>query len=131
MPAYNFKAQFAPAVAAGQKLSTIRGRSARVGATAYLFTGMRTKACKRLGQGRITGCEPIALGSTVDGLPTGRLAGELLSQKALNKLAKIDGFPNALAMIDWFAETYDQLDLLNSGSWLVFEGFLTTWELDK
>ena len=131
MPAYNFKAQFTPAVEAGQKLCTIRGRAARVGATAYLYTGMRTKACRKLGQGKITNCEPISLGSTVDGLPTGRLAGELLSQKALNKLAKTDGFPNALAMIDWFAETFDQLALLNSGSWLVFEGFLTTWELDK
>lgn len=53
MPGYNFQARFAPKVLGGTKATTIRGRAATVGSTAYLFTGQRTSACARLGQGEI------------------------------------------------------------------------------
>ena len=61
MPAYNFQPHFAPLILSGSKCTTIRGREAKVGATAYLFTGMRTKACKRLGQSEIVHCAPVLL----------------------------------------------------------------------
>ncbi|MGD1941900.1 MAG: hypothetical protein ACFB0G_11365 [Leptolyngbyaceae cyanobacterium] len=52
MVAYNFKAQFAPLVEAGQKTQTIRAlgkrRHARPGDALQLYTGMRTKGCRKL-----------------------------------------------------------------------------------
>jgi hypothetical protein len=54
MPAYNFQKQFAPAVERGEKLCTIRRKAPKVGDKAYLYTGMRTKACRPLGVGVAT-----------------------------------------------------------------------------
>ncbi len=52
MVAYNFKPQFAPLVEAGLKLQTIRAerrtRHSRPGEAMQLYTGMRTKTCRKL-----------------------------------------------------------------------------------
>ena len=52
MTAYNFQKQFAPLVASGQKRQTIRAtgkrRHARPGEALQLYTGMQTKACRKL-----------------------------------------------------------------------------------
>lgn len=52
MPAYNFRKQFAPLVESGQKRQTIRTigkrRHARAGEPLQLYTGQRTKACRKL-----------------------------------------------------------------------------------
>lgn len=55
MPAINFKKQFAPAVESGEKRQTIRarrqdGRDPVAGQTLYLYTGIRTKGCRKLGE---------------------------------------------------------------------------------
>lgn len=131
MPAYNFKSQFAPAVEAGTKLCTIRGRAAKVGTTAYLYTGMRTKACGKLGQGKITYCRHIQLKRSASGAPYAVLQGRVLSDAELYKLAKSDGFFTANGMMDWFETTYECWTILPSGDALVFEGYMITWELDK
>ena len=53
MPALNFRAEFADAVERGEKCQTIRayrkdGRNPKPGDTLHLYTGMRTRACRRL-----------------------------------------------------------------------------------
>ena len=52
MPAYDFKKQFAALVSSGQKRQTIRAtgkrRHARPSEALQLYTGMRTKACRKL-----------------------------------------------------------------------------------
>ncbi|MEM6839576.1 MAG: ASCH domain-containing protein [Cyanobacteria bacterium P01_C01_bin.120] len=52
MVAYNFKPQFAPLVESGVKRQTIRARGkrrhARPGEALQLYTGQRTKACRKL-----------------------------------------------------------------------------------
>jgi hypothetical protein len=52
MPAYNFQKQFAPLVQSGEKRQTIRTlgkRShAQPGNKLQLYTGMRTKQCRKL-----------------------------------------------------------------------------------
>jgi len=51
MPALNFQKQFAPKVEARLKRQTIRAlrkRPIKKGDMLYLYTGMRTKACRRL-----------------------------------------------------------------------------------
>ena len=51
MVAYSFKTYFAPQIEDGSKLHTIRGqrrRHAHVGEPMQLFTGMRTRHCKKI-----------------------------------------------------------------------------------
>ncbi|WPZ28151.1 hypothetical protein T8A63_10815 [Sulfitobacter sp. OXR-159] len=53
MVAYNFQTRFAEAVASGQKRQTIRAprkddRHAKPGDKLQLYTGMRTKSCRKL-----------------------------------------------------------------------------------
>ena len=57
MPAYNFKERFAAKVESGVKTQTVRKcrkRPTKKGDTLYLYIGMRTKKCKRLGIGNCT-----------------------------------------------------------------------------
>lgn len=54
MVAYSFKARFAPLIASGDKRHTLRNdrkRHAQVGEELQLYTGMRTRSCKKLGTG--------------------------------------------------------------------------------
>lgn len=49
MTAFNFQARFAPLVESGAKRQTIRtSRRCKPGALVQLYTGMRTKACRKL-----------------------------------------------------------------------------------
>ena len=51
MVAYSFKARFAPLIVSGEKAQTIRGhrkRHARPGEPVQLYTGMRTKRCRKI-----------------------------------------------------------------------------------
>jgi uncharacterized protein YqfB (UPF0267 family) len=51
MIAINFKAKFADLVASGKKTQTIRQTNRfKVGDTLQLYTGQRTKACRKLGE---------------------------------------------------------------------------------
>lgn len=55
MPAFNFKKQFAQAVKNKTKRQTIRAyrkdyRNPQAGDVLYLYTGMRTKNCQKLGE---------------------------------------------------------------------------------
>jgi len=68
MPAYSFKERFVPLILEQSKRQTIRSRRKyppRVGQNAFLFYGMRTKNCKRLGQ------EPIKMVRSVRITETG------------------------------------------------------------
>lgn len=59
MPALNFQQQFAAPVESGQKCQTIRkprANAIRAGQPLYLYTGMRTKACRLL---RTTTCTSV------------------------------------------------------------------------
>jgi hypothetical protein len=66
VPALNFQSRFAPLILAGTKRSTIRRRrkdrrDPKPGQTLYLFTGMRTKSCRRLLETRCERVRPINL----------------------------------------------------------------------
>jgi hypothetical protein len=132
MPAYNFKAQFAPAVEAGQKLCTIRGKAAKLGTTAYLYTGMRTKACRKLGQGKIINNTAIRIGYEEDRCTPRFFYGAIkIAKKDFLILAKSDGFDSCLEMVNFFSDTYKTITLTPGGGADVFSGFMITWELDK
>ena len=130
MPAYNFKAQFAPAVEAGQKLCTIRGRAAVVGTKAYLYTGMRTKACRKLGQGTISIVEEIIIGRDLTGFPFVIVAGLKLQRTEIWALVEEDGFEDSEKFVDFFADSQVYKNIQGIGT-QIFAGFIVTWELDK
>lgn len=73
MVAYNFQERFADDVAHGIKKQTIRAKArCKPGDKLQLYTGQRTKNCRKLGEGVCTSVTPIkitALGITLDGKP--------------------------------------------------------------
>jgi hypothetical protein len=125
MPAYNFRAQFAPLVESGAKRQTIRSsaRGACPGGTAYLYTGQRTKRCRKLGEGTITAVLPIKIARDACGEPYAcitQLNGQLtqLVHRDLDMLAKADGFEHGSSFVDWFEAQYG----------LPFAGYLHQWD---
>jgi hypothetical protein len=115
MPALNFKAQFAPLVACGHKLHSIRAwrrRPFRKGDDLSFFTGMRTKACRRIRPNNpCCAAVPIEVNARRHYVivsagsrfyPEGRLA-----QEAVVRLAKADGFACVGDFWLFFEETHD------------------------
>lgn len=121
MPMFNFQNQFAADVESGEKRQTIRVKRKnrpKVGQTAFLYTGARTKACKKLGEDVIQGVEEIVIGSRgVIFSPDDATEYTESDAEALDYFAKEDGFENWKAMGDWFANTHG----------LPFEGDLIKW----
>lgn len=117
MPAFNFKKQFAPLVERKQKRQTIRakradGRNPHVGDKLYLYTGMRTKSCRKLGEAVCIAVDQI----TIDWHGV-NINGAWLSKNDENTLARSDGFGAAYQMISFF----------NKEHGLPFEGLLYKW----
>jgi hypothetical protein len=121
MPLFNFQKQFAADIESREKRQTIRARRKnrpKVGQTAYLYTGARTKACRKLGEGIIKKVEPLIIEHDgIRWLP--HQMGELLmrNEDYLNFYATADGFADWPAMRDWFQKTHG----------LPFEGDLIRW----
>lgn len=118
MPALNFKKQFAPAVESGVKCQTIRAsrkRPIHAGDWLYLFTGMRTKSCRKLGEFRCTRAVEVFLGTdtaVVDGVqlcPIGR-----------HQFAEADGFGSFQEMTAFFGSQHGPLP---------FAGHLIEWSI--
>jgi hypothetical protein len=104
MPAINFKQRFAGSVAIGKKRQTIRLMRKipiREGDTLHLFTGMRTKSCVKLGQAVCL--EARAIRITESGV---KLDGVALAPAHILKIARDDGFDNALAFKAFFKNHY-------------------------
>lgn len=110
MPAYNFKARFADDVESGQKRLTIRRRRkypTHVGDMLFLYTGQRTKACRKLGEHVCKGLIPIDIYSC--GVKVGEpwLDDNLwLAPAALEKLAHADGFATCEEFLAFFDDIY-------------------------
>ncbi len=107
MPAYNFKSQFAEAVANGMKVCTIRPKRKRPpkpGDTITLYTGMRTKQCRLLREATCTSVHAVRIsanGIELDGVKMAA-ADELA-------LAQADGFTSVDEMLRFFSAVYDGL----------------------
>lgn len=129
MPVYNFQKQFAPLVESGQKPCTIRqtDKGAKVGDTAYLYTGQRTKQCRKLGEGTIVAVSPIKIwviylwGPVVEVRYSDKIESMRYVGYHLQNFAKNDGFQSADEMVSWFDNQYG----------LPFNGFLHEWVLNK
>lgn len=140
MPALNFQARFAPLVESGEKRQTIRkrrkdGRDPKPGDTLYLYTGMRTKACRKLGEAKCREVFPFQLTARAEtgngnvnmfaGLSSHRGGGSRFRAASLRdgtrsriaRLAKADGFSSPEEMVCWFEAAHG----------LPFEGLLIRW----
>lgn len=118
MVAFNFKAQFAADVESGKKRQTIRAqRRAGIGDQLQLYTGMRTKKCRKLRDAVCTATYEITIKDRRHYLAV-RLNGELLPTEQAREIAIADGFENLSAFADFFAQQYG----------LPFRGWLTRWD---
>lgn len=115
MPALNFQNQFAGPVASRRKRQTIRANRARPfreGDTLYLYTGMRTKACRKLGEATARMVREITITETAV-----KLDGQAISPAALGELARADGFRSVSEFRDFFRSNHG----------LPFRGQLIQW----
>lgn len=136
MPALNFQKQFAAAVESGEKRQTIRlvrKNPIKRGDKLYLFTGQRTKWCRRLVVQRAV----EVIRRFVKGLPLGHVVEcKRVEEVAFGRMeidghhgtwfqgpgylkgiAKRDGFDTEEQMLVWFDKTHG----------LPFEGVLIRW----
>ncbi len=97
MPAYSFQERFIPSIKDGSKTHTIRaprkGRSrhAMAGDELYLYYGMRTKWCRKIGEATCWRTERIIIDTdkiVLEGAPTFTMQ----SVSALDAFAWSDGF---------------------------------------
>jgi uncharacterized protein YqfB (UPF0267 family) len=116
MVAFNFSPQFAEAVAAGRKTQTIRQKArAKAGQALQLYTGQRTKDCRKLADAVCIDCTYVGL--TARGVTLGDTSRFHGNQ---DDFARADGFPDYAAMWKWFSERYET----NS-----FTGYIIRWSL--
>jgi len=105
MPALSFQKRFAAAVENGEKRQTFRKRRKRpirAGDTLCMFTGMRTKQCRRLRTEictKITPVEITFLGTLV-------LAGVTQTAREAQRFARADGFEDYGEMLKWVVRTH-------------------------
>lgn len=128
MVAYNFMPKFADDVEHGFKTQTIR-REARCkpGDDLQLYTGQRTKECRKLADAICTRVVPVKICDTEMFLDGQRVyAGSDTENEGLytydNDFARADGFDGYMEMADWFREKYGSLP---------FEGFVIYWRIKE
>ncbi|MCK5450230.1 MAG: hypothetical protein KAI70_00540 [Candidatus Omnitrophica bacterium] len=119
MPGYNFKERFASMIESGDKRQTIRairkdGWVPKVGSTAYCYTGMRTKKCRKLGEFKIKSVHSIKIGRY--GYSCVSIFEKENSFK-MERFAKADGFDTWEDLTCFFIKTHA----------LPFRGLLIKW----
>lgn len=132
MVAYSFKPRFVPKIEAGEKSQTIRGhrlRHARPGEPVQLYTGMRTKACRRIGETPCLEVIPVILGFHRQFGPLNFIVGgQHLGTDGMEDFARADGFGETgfavLEMTEFFLAEYPP----PSGDLLDFRGWLIRWQ---
>lgn len=118
---FNFKRQFAAAVADGTKRQTIRsnrkdGKRPAPGDIAALYTGLRTRNTQHLRDGVVTTCHAVRISCM--GYGELIIDGAALSGEARTAFAQADGFPDWPSMLDFFKIQYGQD---------TFDGFCVEW----
>ena len=119
MVAYNFKSCFADDVENGKKRQTVRANGkrshAKPGQSLQLYTGMRTKGCRKLLDTECKKSIPVRI---EDSAFKGQ-AHVVLNGVSVNafRFAEADGFKSVESMLDFFRDTHG----------LPFEGTLISW----
>lgn len=127
MPSLNFQSRFSDDVSSGRKTQSVRASNRfKMGDPVFLFAGMRTKQCRRLGDGWVTRLAVVSISEVVgesefDGGFAVKVGGEMLGPNAGDRFARADGFKDAVEMCEWFRKTYG----------LPFEGYLVGWHFNQ
>lgn len=118
MVAINFSPQFADPVERGEKRQTIRRKAkGEPGTALQLYTGMRTKACRKL---RDAVCKDVTyVGLTERGVSLGNVS---RFPRDIDEFARLDGFKDYAEMWAWFSSRYET----NS-----FTGYIIRWDLPE
>lgn len=116
MAAINFQKQFVGPIERGEKRQTIRRTArAKVGQSLQLYTGMRTKACRK-----IVSPDPICtMCHYVHLAPDGITFGNAALFPSADEFARQDGFRDYAEMHAWFKGRYGEDH---------FIGFVIRWE---
>jgi hypothetical protein len=129
MPLLGFQKQFAPMVENGLRLfpyasipvkrQTIRakrrdGRNPKPGERLFIYTGLRTKKCLKLGEAICKSVDEIVVDWRGGGIC---VAGEWLSGGQIDQMAMADGFRDFNEMAKWFEKTHHE----------DFQGLLIKW----
>ena len=115
MTAFNFKAQFAADVESGKKCQTIRkSKRCKVGDEIQLYTGQRTKACRKLGDAVCTDVYEVHINGEAE-------KGYYRVERGYGgeMFYELDGFPNVLKFCEFFKNQYG----------LPFDGYVHKWRL--
>lgn len=118
MPAYSFKKRFIEPIKNGSKTQTIRGKrknQAKKGDTLYLYYGMRTKWCTKIGEAICEKTCDIEMSSKGNVF----VNGDRLSIEERNLLAVQDGFKDFNEMYEW----WDKIGLPFRGDLIFWEKF--------
>lgn len=96
MPQIGFKKELAPAVIAGTKPFTLRdlrkdGHDAQAGQTLYMFTGLRSKLCKKIAEKPCRFAVTVNLSWRSILIPT---IGSVEQNHYLERFARLDSFAN-------------------------------------
>ena len=119
MPAYNFKSRFVEPIQSGEKNTTIRPcrkRPTRIGDTLYLFTGQRTKACRKIGVYRCKNVTPLIIYPMLMRVDCD---GKMMTIAARKLLSLNDGFSTLEDFFCFFRDQYGPVRLIME---------LITWE---
>lgn len=109
MPALNFERRFVEAILSGRKTSTLRlprKRPIKVGDRLYLYTGMRTKYCRKVMETTTMRVTPITMS-----LSPSRFEFVADAKRIdLESLAASEGFDSPADMERWFRRYYFQAE---------------------
>lgn len=130
MVTLNFKKQFADDVECGRKKRSIRaprkdGRNPKRGDKLQLYTGMRTKSCRKLGDAVCVRVRPVQIdhmGVKIDGKSL--YAGNAPAYQGSPDPNSWDG---DFARADGFDSFPDMADFFEKEHGLPFQGFLIEW----
>ena len=114
MVSFNFKPYFVDHILAGRKTQTIRqAKRCNVGDTMHLFTGLRTKNCRRIGNVMCIATDYCAI------RPEYITFGNADYWPSIDEFARNDGFLDYKDMVKWFEITYGSQ---------IFIGHVHKWE---
>ena len=105
MPALSFKKQFIDRIVRGEKSQTIRAerkRPFKKGDRLFLYTGMRTNQCQKLGEADCLMVYEIKINQKGEVF----IENNKLSEEQKNHLAVADGFNTEEEMVTWFERTH-------------------------
>lgn len=121
MVAYNFQYQFAELVETGKKRQTIRPKGRRrhalPGEQLQLYTGMRTKSCRKLTDAICEARGEVNIETTPTGFLQIYINGQKLNQSEAHAFSVADGFSSSSELGEWFYQRYG----------LPFEGVYIQW----